>query len=83
MFFNRHDTLFITLYFIVFFCFIAEILTSFAVRQSFLQEERIVTEKFATISAVEALRVEVLSNRVQAILYIKMKKIINTSNHSR
>lgn len=40
---------------------------SFAIRQSFLQEERTVTEELATISTVEAFRVEVLSNRVQAI----------------
>lgn len=46
-------------------------LTSFAVGQSFLQEERAIAEEFAAIGAVKAFRVEVLSNRVQAVLDIE------------
>lgn len=40
---------------------------SFAVGQSFLQEERAIAEELAAIGAVKAFRVEVLSNRVQAV----------------
>lgn len=61
----------------LYFLFIAELLTSFAIRQSFLQEERTVTEELATISTVEAFRVEVLSNRVQAILLTEKGSLIN------
>lgn len=42
--------------------------TSLTVRKTVLQEEWVVTKQFAAVSAVEALRVEVLANRVQAIL---------------
>lgn len=40
---------------------------SFAVGQSLLQKERAIAEEFAAIGTVEAFRVEVLSNRVQAV----------------
>jgi len=39
-----------------------KILTSFAIRQSFLQEKRAVAEEFTAIGTVEAFRMEVLSN---------------------
>lgn len=47
--------------------------TSFAVGQSLLEEEWAVAEQFAAVRALEAFRVEVLSNRVQAVLQQRKK----------
>jgi hypothetical protein len=47
---------------------IYDTLTSLTVRKTVLQEEWVITKQFAAVSAVEAFGVEVLANRVQAIL---------------
>lgn len=52
-------------------------LTGFAVGQSLLKEEGAVTKELSTVGTFEAFRVEVLSNRVQAIL--KRKSIAVSS----
>jgi hypothetical protein len=52
---------------------IYDTLTSLTVRKTVLQEEWVITKQFAAVSAVEAFGVEVLANRVQAILKNKIK----------
>lgn len=48
-----------------------------AVRTTLFQEERTVAEQFAAVCAIEAFRMEVLSNGIQAIALNMRKRIIS------